>query len=208
MPGARCAFGLAALLVACATPLDPNPPLRLSRESFLDTGLYRVERMGPGEIFVAPDVERVRERVRGTDGLILGCRVATRKGAQGLPGAEQVLERRLCDAVARALEITPDSPHASTRLVTEPGPGVLRLNVLLLEAESQGWSLFIGPRSTLSMRFYESTGGRPVLRYYETIRSAADDPLDDLVAGVVKRMYVREHEVLRARTSEVASNGR
>lgn len=200
------AFACSVLLLAlgCAAPLDPNPPLKLARESFLDTGLYRVERSGPGEIFVAPDVERVRARIRETRGLILGCRVATRKGAEQAPGAQQLLERKLCDAVGRALQITPDSPHGSTRLVREPGPGVLRLNVLLLEAESQGWSLFIGPRSTLSLRFYESTGGRPVLRYYETIRSAADDPLDDMVARLVGRMYVREREVLLART-DVAS---
>lgn len=209
LQGCGCALAwLAALAVGCAAPLDPNPPLKLARESFLDTGLYRVERRGPGEIFVAPDVERVRERIRGTQGLILSCRVATRKGEHEFPGAQQVLERKLCSAVARALETTPDSPHASTRLVSEPGPGVLRLNVLLLEAESRGWSVLVGPRSTLSLRFYESSGGRPVLRYYETVRSAAADPLDEMVATLVKRMYVREHEVLRARTTDVASNGK
>jgi len=111
---------VASLALACAA--GGPQPLKLAKKPFLDTGLYRVERPGRGELFVAPDLERVRAQIRGAQGAIVSCHVTPTKDAPELAAAKLALERQLCAAVERGITSRPipQGGQAPARVTTSP----------------------------------------------------------------------------------------
>jgi hypothetical protein len=194
--------------VALACSAGGPAPLKLSKQPFLDTGLHRVEQPGRGELFVAPDLERVRARISAHQAVMPSCQVTPKKDGPELAAARQALERDLCAALSRALASVPTDHGTPVRIAGEPGPNVLLLRAVLIEVEGDATRLAPTPRSTLSLRLSESVGGKPVLRYYEVARSGARGPLDELVAGALGRLYGLQQQVVRSGRTDVAAQPR
>jgi hypothetical protein len=198
------------LLLACQASGPAR--LKLSKQPFQNTGLHLVERPGRGELLVAPDLDRVRDQIRQTDGAILTCQVAVAKkiddGALGPAKAD--LERRLCAEVERYITTRPRpqvGPGSETpsRIVDEPGPGIMFVEAWLIDVEGDARRLEPTSKSVFSLRLSESVGGRPVMRYYEPVRSLADGPLAGLVDASMGRLYACYEDVLESGETDVAA---
>jgi hypothetical protein len=203
--------GLASALSLACTASGPQP-LKLSKEPFRDTGMHVVELPGRGDLLISPDLERVREQIRETDGAILRCQVTVDKeeDAPGLAPAKAALERDLCEAaqrsiVARARPTVGPGSEAPARIVTEPGPGIMYVEVWLIDVEGNTKRLAPTARSKFSLRLSESVGGTPVMRYYEEVGTAASGPVGALVDRSLDRLYDVYDRVLDSEQPDVAS---
>jgi hypothetical protein len=201
---------VSALSLACGA--GGPAPLRLSKEPFLDTGLHRVERPGRGELLVSPDLERVRAQIRESNGAILRCQVSVDKkhDSPALAPAKQVLERELCASVEHNITTRPrpsvgPGSEAPARLVSSPGPGVMLVEAWLINVEGDATRLEPTPKTMFSLRLFESLGGKPVMRYYEEARSAANGPLDAMIDASMGRLYELYEDVLNSGPTDVAA---
>jgi hypothetical protein len=210
MRAIACFVGLAcATLLACQAS-QPRP-LKISKEPFQNTGLHLVELPGKGELLVAPDLERVRRQLRETDGAIVRCQVTVkeREDSTQLADAKQALEQELCGVVEKSIVARPrpktgPGSEAPARIASEPGPGIMFVEAWLLDVEGGTAELRPTPRSMFSLRLSESLGGKPVMRYYEPVGTAAGGPLDALVDSSLDRLYAVYERVLETPTDVAA----
>jgi hypothetical protein len=201
---------VSSLALACAA--GAPRPLKVSKEPFENTGLHHVELQGRGELLVAPDLERVRKQIRETEGAILRCQVtvAERLDSSQLAGAKQTLERELCAEVQRNITARPRpqvgaGSETPSRVTNSPGPGIMFVEAWLLGVEGDAARLAPTSKSIFSLRLSESQGGKPVMRYYEPLRSAASEPLGELVDGSMERLYGIYEQVLNSEQTDVAA---
>jgi len=203
--------GLASVLLIACQASGPTR-LKLSKEPFQNTGLHLVKRHGRGELLVAPDLDRVRDQIRMTEGAILRCQVAVAKGIDpsSLGPAKAELERSLCAEVERYITTRPRpqvGPGSETpsRIVETPGLGIMFVEAWLIDVEGDAQRLAPTPKSMFSLRLSESVGGRPVMRYYEPVRSLARGPLGGLVDATMGRLYAFYEDVLESGGTDVAA---
>jgi hypothetical protein len=203
--------GLTSALAIACTAGGPKP-LKLSKEPFMDTGLHRVDMPGRAQLLISPDLERVRQQLRETDGAILHCQVTVDEAddAPGLAPAKATLARDLCAAAQKGIVARPrpavgPGSEAPARIVAEPGPGIMYVEVWLIGVEGDAKRLKPTPDSKFSLRLSESLQGAPVMRYYEDVGSAASGPIDVLVDRSLDRLYGVYDQVLDAQQPDVAS---
>jgi hypothetical protein len=203
--------GLASVLLLACQASGPAR-LKLSKEPFQNTGLHIVERPGRGELLVAPDLDRVRDQIRQTEGAILECHVVVSEkiDESGLGPAKADLERRLCAEVERYITTRPRpqvgaGSETPSRIVEEPGPGIMFVEAWLIDVEGDARRLEPSSKSMFSLRLSESVEGRPVMRYYETVSSLANGPLGGLVDATMGRLYAFYEDVLESGGTDVAA---
>jgi hypothetical protein len=210
MRGIACFVGLACTTLLACQASGPRP-LKIAKEPFENTGLHLVDLPGKETLLVSPDLERVRRQLRETNGAIVRCQVTVkeREDSTQLADAKRALEQALCSAVEQGIAARPrpstgPGSESPARIASEPGPDIMFVEAWLLDVEGGTDKLRPTPRSMFSLRLSESLGGKPVMRYYESVGTRASGPLDALVDSSLDSLYAVYERVLETPTDVAA----
>ena len=212
-------LGILALLAFVATACQPAPTLRLSEEPVTEDGLHLVMHRGQGRMVVAPDLERVRLKIRSSQNIfVTRCQVALKDTTREAELADQL--RKLNDDfcavfkshIGRAQDhaAATDSPvirAENATMVDAPGADTMAIESWLInvEIDERSGALLRGSQPTMGVLVTDSVSNEPLMRYYSARRVSGS--MDDLVISSTQELYAIYARILYSGQTDVAAPG-